>query len=43
MAALRWWVNEGEGFLLSRGENRGEQGVFVWTAPLKLPVLLDYT
>lgn len=34
MAALRWWVNEGEGFLLSRGENRREQGVFVWRADL---------
>lgn len=30
MAALRLQVNEGGGFLLSRGSNRRKQGVFVW-------------
>lgn len=34
MAALRWRVNEGEGFPLSHGQNRREQGVFVWATDL---------
>lgn len=31
-AALRWRVNEGGSFLLSRVQNGGEQGAFVWRA-----------
>lgn len=39
MAVLRWWVNEGEGFPLSHGQNRREQGSLcgrqTCTTPLK--------
>lgn len=35
MAALRCQVNERGGFPLGRGQNRGEQGVFVWRADLQ--------
>lgn len=44
MAALKRWVNEGGGFLLSRGENRREQGVFVLESrPSPTPLLLPFT